>query len=127
MDEEREVRTEKTQQGNAEVEKQSITHRSSGDGAIKGVKIVYLLYSILAGLLVIRFVFSLLGASRSNAFADLIYSVTGILVSPFRGLFNINTVYGVSRFDIESIVAIIIYGLVAWVIAKIFDLGNKSS
>lgn len=125
--EEQEIRTEKVQQGNAEVEKQTISHRSSDDGVVKGEKIVYLIYGIIAGLLGIRFVLSLLGANSSNAFADLIYSLTGPLVAPFRGLFNIDTTYGVARFDIESIVAIVVYGLIAWVIVKILDLGKKNT
>ncbi len=84
------------------------------------------MYGILAGLLGIRFIFSLLGANRSNTFADLIYSITGPFVAPFRGLFRIDTTYGVSRIDIESIVAIIVFGLLAWMITKVFDLGKKN-
>lgn len=123
---EREVRTEKVMRDGTAVEKQSITRRNSDEKVVKGQKIVYLIYGILAGLLAIRFIFSLLGANRSNAFADLIYTVTGPFVAPFRGLFNVNTDYGVSRLDIESLVAIIVYGLIAWVIVKMLGLGKKS-
>lgn len=126
VDEEQEIRTQKVQQGDTEVEKQSISHTSSDEGVVRVEKIVYLIYGILVGLLVIRFIFSLLGANRANAFADLIYSVTGPMVAPFRGLFNIDASYGVSRFDIESLIAIIVYGLIAWVIAKALDLGRKN-
>lgn len=125
-DQEQEVRTEKIQQGNTEIEKQSVSHHSTDESVIKGEKIIYLMYGILAGLLGIRFIFSLLGANRSNTFADLIYSITGPFVAPFRGLFRIDTTYGVSRIDIESIVAIIVFGLLAWMITKVFDLGKKN-
>lgn len=126
VDQEQEIRTQKVHQGDTEIEKQSISHTSSDEGVVRGEKIVYLIYGILVGLLVIRFIFSLLGANRANAFADLIYSVTGPMVAPFRGLFNIDTSYGVSRFDIESLVAIIVYGLIAWAITKMLDLGRKN-
>lgn len=124
-DEEREIRTQKTQAGDTQVEKQTISHRSGEESVMKGQKIVYLIYSVIAGLLAIRFVFSLLGANRSNAFADLIYSLTGSLVAPFRGLFSIDTTYGVSRFDIESVIAILVYGLIAWLLTMVFDIGKK--
>ncbi|MBI5357376.1 YggT family protein [Candidatus Saccharibacteria bacterium] len=125
-DEEQEIRTQKVQQGNTEVEKQTISHHSADDSVVREEKIVYLIYGVLAGLLLIRFILSLLGANRLNAFADMIYSVTSPLVAPFRGLFDIDATYGVSRFDVESLVAIIVYGLVAWVIAKALDLGRKT-
>lgn len=126
-DEEQEIRTQKVQQGNTEIEKQSISHRSTDESVVKGEKVIYLIYGIIAGLLVIRFVLSLLGANRLNTFADLIYSLTSPLVAPFRGLFNIDTTYGVSRFDIESLIAIIVYGLIAWIIVKALDLGRKNN
>ncbi len=125
-DEEQEIRTQKVHRGDTEVEKQSISRRSTDESVVKGEKIVYLIYGILAGLLAIRFVLSLMGANRINTFADLIYSVTGPMVAPFRGLFNIDTTYGVSRFDMESLIAIIVYGLIAWVIVKALDIGKKN-
>lgn len=125
-DEEHEVRTQTSQIGDTQVEKQSISHRSNDESVMKVEKVVYLIYGVLAGLLAIRFVFSLLGANRSNTFADFIYTMTGPMVAPFRGLFNIDTTYGVSRFDIESVVAVIVFGLVAWIVTKILDLGKKN-
>ncbi len=125
-DEEHEIRTQSSQVGDTQVEKQSISHRSNDESVVKVEKVVYLIYGVLAGLLAIRFVFSLLGANRSNAFADFIYTMTGPMVAPFRGLFNIDTTYGVSRFDIESVVAVIVFGLVAWIVTKALDLGKKN-
>ncbi len=125
-DEEQEIRTQKVQQGDTEIEKQSVSHSSTDDSVVKSEKIVYLIYGIIAGLLAIRLVFSLVGVNRLSTFADLIYTVTGPLVAPFRGLFNIVTTYGVSRLDIESLMAIIVYGLLAFAVAKVLDLGKKN-
>ena len=126
-DEEHEVRTQTSQIGDTQVEKQSVSHRSGDESVMKVEKVVYLIYGILAGLLAVRFVLSLLGANRSNAFADFIYTMTGPMVSPFRGLFSIDTTYGVSRFDIESLMAIIVFGLIAWIISKALDISKKNS
>ncbi len=125
-DQEQEIRTQRVQQGNTHIEKQSISHTSGDEGVEKTERVVYLIYGLLAGILGIRIIISLLGANRSNTFADLMYVVTGPFVAPFRGLFNIDTTYGVSRFDVESLVAIIVYGLVAWAVVKAIDLGKKN-
>ena len=125
-DEEQEIITQRVQQGDTEVERQSISRSSADESVLKAKKIVYLIYGIIAGLLVTRFVLSILGANRLNYFADFIYSVTGPFVAPFRGIFNIDTTYGVSRFDVESLVAVIVFGLIAWAIASAFDLGKKN-
>ena len=126
-DEEQEIRTQKVRQGDTDVEKQSISRRSTDESVVRGEKIVYLIYGVIAGLLAFRFVLYLLGANRSNSFAAFIYSITSPLVAPFRGLFNIDTTTGVSRFDIESLIAIMVFGLIAWAIAKTLSLGKKSS
>lgn len=101
---------------------------SSGDATSVITRILYLAYGILASLLGIRIVLSLLAANRSNAFADFIYSITSPFVSPFRTLFGIDTAIGNSgsRLELETAVAIIVYGLLAWVIAKIININNAN-
>ena len=88
-------------------------------------RLVYAAASVAGGLLAIRFAFSLLGVSRLSTFVNFIYTVTAPLVSPFRGLLGINTDYGYARFDIESVIAIIVYGLVALVIMQVLLLPTK--
>lgn len=124
-DEIKEVRTERVQEGNETVARQSISHTTSDQPINKVQQVVYFLYGILAGLLTLRFVLALFGANRSNGFADFIYGVTGPFVAPFRSLFNVDTDFGFSRFEIETIVAIIVYGLLAWVIARAFGLAKS--
>ncbi len=87
-------------------------------------RVIWYIAGILLVLLTFRFVLSLLGANRGNAFADFIYSVTYPFVAPFFGLFGYEVQYGVSRFEIETLVAIAVYALVAWGIAKLVNI-NK--
>jgi YggT family protein len=122
----REVRTETHADGPVRVDRQAVTERSADEPVFKAQQIVYLIYGVLTGLLVIRIVLSLLGANRGNGFANFIYSITNPFVSPFRGLFGYRAQYGVSRFEVESIVAIIVYGLVTWLIIKIFELTKRN-
>jgi len=69
-------------------------------------------------------VLSLLGANRGSGFGQLIYGVTAPLVAPFFGLFGYNMQYGVVRFEIETVVAMVVYGLIGYAIARLVSLGR---
>ena len=88
-------------------------------------QVVYLLLGILEAFLALRVILSLLGANLSNTFAHFIYSISGPFVSPFYGLFGYKVQYGVSRLDIETVVAMIVYGLVAWGLVQLTRIGRK--
>ncbi|MFN8015407.1 MAG: YggT family protein [Acidimicrobiia bacterium] len=92
------------------------------------VQIIYLVLSIVSALLVIRFVLSLLGANKNNDFASFIYNVSNPFVRPFYGLFGQDFVYGngAGRFEYETVVALIVYVIVAVILAKIASLGKRN-
>ncbi len=88
-------------------------------------QVVSLIGFILFSLLALRFVLSLLGANRNNGFADFIYSITYPFVAPFFGLFNYDPQFGVSRFEYETLVAMLFYALVLGIIARVVMLGRN--
>ena len=90
-------------------------------------RIVYFITGILMVLLAFRFVLSLLGANRNNGFGNFIYSVSYPFVAPFFGLFGYNVSYGVSRFEIETVVAMVVYALVGYGITKIIRIAHKTA
>jgi YggT family protein len=79
---------------------------------------IYLLFGLLEGLLGIRFVLGLLGANPAAGFAQFIYGITGPFIAPFVGLFGQPRFEG-SVFEFNSLVAILVYALIAWVLVKI--------
>jgi hypothetical protein len=84
--------------------------------------IIYFLLGVLEVLLAFRLVFKLTGASLASAFVGLIYSVTGIFVLPFEGIFRRAFAPGVettSVFEPGTVVAIVVYAIVAWGIVKL--------
>ena len=81
-------------------------------------RVVYFIAGIVTGLLALRFILAAFGANPANPFADFIYTVSRPLVAPFAGLFNVQTQYGTSRFEIEALIAIAVYSIVAWAIVK---------
>jgi uncharacterized protein YggT (Ycf19 family) len=79
---------------------------------------IYILFGFIEGLLAIRFILRLFGANPEAGFAQLIYGVTRPLVAPFQGLFGNLQAEG-SVFESHSLVALIVYALVAWLIVKV--------
>lgn len=90
----------------------------------KLIQVVYFIVGVINVLLALRLVLQLLGASRASGFVDFIYSLTEPLVAPFYGVFQTTVSYGVSRLELESLLAIVIYSLVAWGIASLIRLAK---
>ena len=79
---------------------------------------IYILFGFIEGLLAIRFVLRLFGANSEAGFAQLIYGITAPLVAPFYGLFGNPTAQG-SVLEVHSIVALIVYALLAWLVVRL--------
>jgi uncharacterized protein YggT (Ycf19 family) len=88
------------------------------DAAYRLMQAVYLVFGIIEALIAIRLVLRLLGANANAGFAQFIYGVTAPLVAPFTGLFG-NPQSGGSVLELHSIVALVVYALVAWLLAKL--------
>ena len=86
--------------------------------AYRLVQGIWLLFGIVEGLLAVRFVLKLLGANESAGFANLIYAATGPFLAPFNNLFG-SPASGGMVLEMNTIVAIIVYLLVAWLVAKV--------
>lgn len=91
------------------------------DAAWRASQLVWLIFGVGIALIAIRFVLLLLGANPDAGFTDVIYTLTNPLVRPFEGIFGApNLETGV--FDPASLVAIVVYSLLAWVVAKLVDI-----
>lgn len=91
-------------------------------GSTLAQRVIWYVAGILLVLLAFRFALTLLGANPDNAFANFIYEASHPFVAPFFGLFGYNLEYGVSRFEIYTLVAMAVYAVVAWGLAKLFTL-----
>ena len=91
---------------------------------------IWYLYGLVAILLTIRFILKLSGANSDNGFVSFIYSITGVLSAPFDTIFGVtkaSTGKITSVFEPSIIVAIAVYALVAWGIAKLLTLNEPRS
>lgn len=120
---ETEVRDTTVQNGPTTVQKQTVAHREQTPTVVVAQRIVWFIAGLITVLIALRFVFLLLGANRDAGFTDFIYSLSEPFVAPFNGIFG-EPVYGTSVFEVSSLLAIVIYLLIAWGIAKLLTISR---
>ena len=81
-------------------------------------QLVYWVFGLIEGLIAIRFVLKALDANPAAGFAQFIYGITSGLVWPFVNLFP-NPTYQGATFELSSIIAFIVYALLAWLIGQL--------
>jgi hypothetical protein len=112
--------------GDKVVERQTTVRDDRVPNNAMAARVVWLIAGVIMGLLAIRFILSLLGANRNNAFADLIYTLSYPFAAPFFGLFGYDVSYGRARFEGETLVAIAVFALLAWLVARIVTLRSRT-
>lgn len=95
------------------------------DGPLVFHKIVWYIAGIIIALLALRVIFLLLAANQGSPFVDFVYGLSGIFAAPFFGIFGYTPAYGQSVLELSSLVAIAIYALIAWGIAKLATLTSN--
>lgn len=84
----------------------------------KATQFIWLLLGLLEAVLALRVVFKLIGVNAANPFATLLYNVTNLFVAPFASLAGAPAAAGMVL-EISTILAMIIYLLIAWGIERI--------
>lgn len=103
-----------------------VSHESREGYVNQIIRIVWFLVGIIVTFLLVRVVLALLGANLENQFANFIYAVTDPFVVGFRGLLQIGQFQaGVSRLELETLVAAVVYGLIGWGLASAIRLFSK--
>ena len=81
--------------------------------------VIWFITAVIITLILIRFILLLFGAQTGAPFVDFWYGMTAPLIAPFAGIFgNLDTYnsYTGQRLEIESLVAMIIYGLLGYLL-----------
>ncbi|MDD2270486.1 MAG: YggT family protein [Candidatus Dojkabacteria bacterium] len=124
-----------------EIIKESVTSENEGQTAAVTTEIkreasssqtieyiIYFIFGLLNILLAFRFILKLTGASTSSIFVNFIYDLSRVLILPFEGIFNRGTAQimeSTSIFEPATIVAIIVYAVLAWGIVKLIKIFSK--
>ena len=121
----REVRTTDAQVGDTNVKRQSVSQTTSVPAGVVMQRIVWYIVGVIVALLALRLILQLLGANQGNGFVDFIYALSGVFVAPFFGMFSYEPSYGKSSFEVSTLVAMLVYTLIGWGVAKLFTLGSN--
>lgn len=90
-------------------------------------RVIWFIAGVIITLLALRFLFLLLGANRGSGFVDFIYTMSYPFAAPFYGMFNYQSMYGVGRFEISTLVAIAVYALAAAGLARLITIRHPQA
>lgn len=91
-------------------------------------RVVYYIFGLLEALLAFRLIFKIAGASQGSGFVSFIYIITRIFILPFEGIFRRGVAQGVETTSVlepSTIVALIVYVLLAWGIVKLIRVLSR--
>ncbi len=86
--------------------------------------IKYVTYFVVI-LLAVRFILALFGFDPGNILVNLVYTLTSPLVMPFNALLNVDITSGVARFELHTILAVIVYFLIGMGIVKYLNYSDR--
>lgn len=92
----------------------------------RGTQVVWYILGLIEVILAFRFVLKLLAANPAAGFSSLIYGLSYPLAAPFLSVFRTVRVEG-SVFEWTTLLAMLVYALIAWGIVKIFVMGKPVS
>lgn len=93
--------------------------------AFRIAQVVYVVFGIGIALIIIRVILKALAANTGAGFTGFVYGVTDPLVAPFQGIFATPQPSNGSVFEFSSIVAIVVYALVAWAIVRLIQIAGE--
>lgn len=84
----------------------------------RAVQLVYLVFGVIDGLLIIRMILKLLGANPTAGFSNWVYNVTAFFLAPFK---NILPTIGneQSQLEMSVVLAILVYALLGWAVGRL--------
>jgi len=89
----------------------------------KSWQVIWFILAAIEVLLGLRMTFKAIGANELSGFVSFIYNITDILVGPFARIVP-STVNGASVIEWSTIIAAIIYGLIAWGIVSLIHIAR---
>lgn len=126
--EEKTKETQVSQEGDTQIVREKTSESSSAENRMTVINGIWLVLGIFEVLLAFRFFLKLLGANPNSGFTEFVYTVSGPLAAPFRGIFSAPTTEGdvtTSVFETSTLLAIVVYAIIGWGIVKLATL-NKN-
>jgi hypothetical protein len=106
------------------VERQVVADRTVSSGVVIR-RAIYYIFGIIIALLILRLILLLLAANQGAPFVDFVYSLSAVFAWPFFGIFSYQPSYGQSTLEISTLIAILVYALLAMGLGRLFTLGSR--
>ncbi len=101
-----------------------------GKESFTSKKVVLYVLGVLEALFALRLIFKILGANPGSGFIKAIYAVTHVFLVPFDAIFRSASTEGIETVSVlepGTIIAMIIYALLAWGIIKLMIIIRKNN
>lgn len=100
---------------------------SSTKPLFRGTQVVWYILGLIEVLLAFRFILKLLGANPFAGFSSFIYGITYVFAAPFLSVFRSSRVVEGSVFEWTTLLAMLVYWVVAMGIIQLFMMGRTVS
>ncbi len=97
----------------------SITAANQNSSVARIVNFIYFLFGVLELLLAVRIILHLVGANVENGFANFVYGLSAPFVALFASLLQNPALSTMATLEITTLIAMIIYLILAWVLGRL--------
>lgn len=82
-------------------------------------KLLYILVSFAETLIIFRIIMTIIGADQTHVFVSWVYSISDILITPFKGI-TVEHIY-LDKFKIEvtPIIALIFFSIIGFILSEL--------
>jgi hypothetical protein len=81
--------------------------------------VTYFVLGVLEIILLLRFLFRLLGANQGNSLVMFLYNLSYVFAAPFKGIFADHALGSNGVFEVSTLIAMVVYALLAWGIVSL--------
>lgn len=93
----------------------------------RGTQVVWYILGVLEVILAFRFILKLTAANATAGFTKFIYGLSAPFAGPFLNVFKSSSVVEGSRLEWTTLLAMLVYALIAWGIIKLLVMGKTVS
>jgi hypothetical protein len=113
---------ERHQAMNLDEKKRGIAVVNQNSAVVRIVNIVYFLFGTLELLLAVRVIFKLISVNPDNGFARFIEDLSSPFVALFASLLTNPTLGTTGVLEVTTLIAMLVYAIVAWLLARLIWL-----
>jgi uncharacterized protein YggT (Ycf19 family) len=89
--------------------------------------LISIVFNVIVVVLFLRFIFKLFAANTGADIVEFLYNSTQPLLEPFQSVFTPYSIESGSVLEFSTLLAIVVYSLVAWLIVELVDFITYSA